>query len=136
VEHHLHLRSNHNHISVQEGRPGPNPFRILHIHFPFRNLSFLLTQALADPLNFDWFFFSLWRITVHSTDSHGRLDLRVDGRYKLGKKIDSVLSVCWLSHRPKTIHSKSFASGDIYLGINIISGEEVAIKHPQLEYQS
>jgi casein kinase I family protein HRR25 len=34
-------------------------------------------------------------------------------------------------------------SGDIYLGINIISGEEVAIKlesvkakHPQLEYES
>ena len=38
---------------------------------------------------------------------------------------------------------KSFAPGDIYLGINIISGEEVAIKlesvkakHPQLEYES
>lgn len=36
-----------------------------------------------------------------------------------------------------------FSSGDIYLGINIISGEEVAIKlesvkakHPQLEYES
>ena len=38
---------------------------------------------------------------------------------------------------------KSFALGDIYLGINIISGEEVVIKlesvkvkHPQLEYES
>jgi casein kinase I homolog HRR25 len=37
----------------------------------------------------------------------------------------------------------SFLPGDIYLGINIISGEEVAIKlesvkakHPQLEYES
>lgn len=37
----------------------------------------------------------------------------------------------------------NFLSGDIYLGINIISGEEVAIKlesvkakHPQLEYES
>ncbi len=36
-----------------------------------------------------------------------------------------------------------FVAGDIYLGINIISGEEVAIKlesvkakHPQLEYES
>ncbi|KAN0138139.1 Protein kinase-like domain containing protein [Lactarius tabidus] len=54
-----------------------------------------------------------------------RLDLRVGGKYRLGKKIGS----------------GSF--GDIYLGINIISGEEVAIKlesvkakHPQLEYES
>ena len=37
----------------------------------------------------------------------------------------------------------TFPTGDIYLGINIISGEEVAIKlesvkakHPQLEYES
>ncbi|KAG6878309.1 casein kinase I [Termitomyces sp. T159_Od127] len=58
------------------------------------------------------------------TSSH-RLDLRVGGKYRLGKKIGS----------------GSF--GDIYLGINIISGEEVAIKlesvkakHPQLEYES
>lgn len=58
------------------------------------------------------------------TVSH-RLDLRVGGKYRLGKKIGS----------------GSF--GDIYLGINIISGEEVAIKlesvkakHPQLEYES
>ncbi|CAG8580624.1 5569_t:CDS:2 [Acaulospora colombiana] len=54
-----------------------------------------------------------------------RIDLRVGGKYRLGKKIGS----------------GSF--GDIYLGINIISGEEVAIKlesvkakHPQLEYES
>jgi casein kinase I family protein HRR25 len=54
-----------------------------------------------------------------------RLDLRVGGKYRLGKKIGS----------------GSF--GDIYLGVNIISGEEVAIKlesvkakHPQLEYES
>jgi len=39
--------------------------------------------------------------------------------------------------------SVTFFTGDIYLGINIISGEEVAIKlesvkakHPQLEYES
>ncbi|KAI9460468.1 kinase-like domain-containing protein [Lactarius psammicola] len=43
------------------------------------------------------------------SSSH-RLDLRVGGKYRLGKKIGS----------------GSF--GDIYLGINIISGEEVAIK--------
>lgn len=59
------------------------------------------------------------------TDSAHKLDLRVGGKYRLGKKIGS----------------GSF--GDIYLGINIISGEEVAIKlesvkakHPQLEYES
>ncbi|TRM61505.1 kinase-like domain-containing protein [Schizophyllum amplum] len=51
-----------------------------------------------------------------------RLDLRVGGKYRLAKRL---------------------AQGDIYLGINIISGEEVAIKlesvkakHPQLEYES
>ncbi|KAF7316918.1 hypothetical protein HMN09_00425900 [Mycena chlorophos] len=56
------------------------------------------------------------------TDSSShRPDLRVGGKYRLGKKIGS----------------GSF--GDIYLGINIISGEEVAIelesvkaRHPQL----
>lgn len=53
------------------------------------------------------------------------MDLRVGGKYRIGKKIGS----------------GSF--GDIYLGINIISGEEVAIKlesikakHPQLEYEA
>ncbi|PLW12453.1 hypothetical protein PCANC_20355 [Puccinia coronata f. sp. avenae] len=53
------------------------------------------------------------------------MDLRVGGKYRLGKKIGC----------------GSF--GDIYLGINIISGEEVAIKlesvkarHPQLEYEA
>ncbi|GAW06554.1 ck1 ck1 ck1-d protein kinase [Lentinula edodes] len=66
--------------------------------------------------------------SLHSTmaeQSSHRLDLRVGGKYRLGKKIGS----------------GSF--GDIYLGINIISGEEVAIKlesvkakHPQLEYES
>ncbi|KAJ6533390.1 kinase-like domain-containing protein [Mycena vulgaris] len=54
-----------------------------------------------------------------------RLDLRVGGKYRLGKKIGS----------------GSF--GEIYVGINMISGEEVAIKlepiktkHPQLEYET
>ncbi|CAL1694388.1 unnamed protein product [Somion occarium] len=58
-------------------------------------------------------------------DAAHKLDLRVGGKYRLGKKIGS----------------GSF--GDIYLGINLISGEEVAIKlesvkakHPQLEYES
>lgn len=53
------------------------------------------------------------------------MDLRVGGKYRIGKKIGS----------------GSF--GDIYLGVNIVSGEEVAIKlesvkakHPQLEYES
>ncbi len=71
-----------------------------------------------------------------------RLDLRVGGKYRLGKKIGSgsfgALRLVPLSFFPNT-----FALGDIYLGINIISGEEVAIKlesvkakHPQLEYES
>lgn len=53
------------------------------------------------------------------------LDLRVGKKYRIGRKIGS----------------GSF--GDIYLGINVISGEEVAIKlesvqarHPQLEYEA
>jgi hypothetical protein len=40
-------------------------------------------------------------------------------------------------------HDPLFLTGDIYLGVNIISGEEVAIKlesikakHPQLEYEA
>uniref|UniRef100_A0A1D1XPF8 non-specific serine/threonine protein kinase n=1 Tax=Anthurium amnicola TaxID=1678845 RepID=A0A1D1XPF8_9ARAE len=53
------------------------------------------------------------------------LDLRVGNKYRIGRKIGS----------------GSF--GDIYLGTNIINGEEVAIKlesikakHPQLEYEA
>lgn len=53
------------------------------------------------------------------------IDLRVGKKYRLGRKIGS----------------GSF--GDIYLGTNVISGEEVAIKlesirarHPQLEYEA
>src|ERR1700709_636318 len=52
-------------------------------------------------------------------------DLRVGNKYRIGRKIGS----------------GSF--GDIYLGTNIISGEEIAIKlesvkakHPQLEYEA
>ncbi|KAB5592173.1 CK1/CK1/CK1-D protein kinase [Ceratobasidium theobromae] len=62
---------------------------------------------------------------LNPSSSSSRMDLRVGGKYRLGKKIGS----------------GSF--GDIYLGVNIISGEEVAIKlesvkakHPQLEYES
>lgn len=79
------------------------------------------------------------------TDSAAhKLDLRVGGKYRLGKKIGSgsfgALKLLSVSHR--VAHSP-LATGDIYLGINIISGEEVAIKlesvkakHPQLEYES
>lgn len=73
-----------------------------------------------------------------------KLDLRVGGKYRLGKKIGSgsfgALTRFDASHSVATDLS---ATGDIYLGINIISGEEVAIKlesvkakHPQLEYES
>ncbi|GMK53762.1 hypothetical protein CspeluHIS016_0103480 [Cutaneotrichosporon spelunceum] len=60
-----------------------------------------------------------------SLSTMSSMDLRVGGKYRIGKKIGS----------------GSF--GDIYLGVNIVSGEEVAIKlesvkakHPQLEYES
>ena len=51
--------------------------------------------------------------------------------------------MCCPSNLESISHLRLFSSGDIYLGINIISGEEVAIKlesvkakHPQLEYES
>jgi casein kinase I family protein HRR25 len=78
------------------------------------------------------------------SSSH-RLDLRVGGKYRLGKKIGSGsfgASLTFVDH-PYYPPNNPFCSGDIYLGINIISGEEVAIKlesvkakHPQLEYES
>jgi casein kinase I family protein HRR25 len=60
-----------------------------------------------------------------------------------GRRSDLVHLVC----RPLLLlflaHVHGYLVGDIYLGINIISGEEVAIKlesvkakHPQLEYES
>jgi casein kinase 1 len=59
-----------------------------------------------------------------SSSSSSSKELRVGGRYRLGRKIGS----------------GSF--GDIYLGINITTGEEVAVKlesrrcrHPQLAYE-
>ena len=59
-----------------------------------------------------------------SSSSSGKPELRVGGRYRLGRKIGS----------------GSF--GDIYLGANINTGEEVAVKlesiksrHPQLAYE-
>jgi len=75
------------------------------------------------------------------SSSH-RLDLRVGGKYRLGKKIGSgSFGACPL-RLPSSLLILS-TTGDIYLGINIISGEEVAIKlesvkakHPQLEYES
>lgn len=80
------------------------------------------------------------------SSSH-RLDLRVGGKYRLGKKIGSGSFGAWPTIIVRfcrlTWHSFFPWLGDIYLGINIISGEEVAIKlesvkakHPQLEYES
>lgn len=74
-----------------------------------------------------------------------RLDLRVGGKYRLGKKIGSGSFGMCRHNCVKIMRClRSYdSSGDIYLGINIISGEEVAIKlesvkakHPQLEYES
>jgi hypothetical protein len=59
------------------------------------------------------------------------------------RRLGQVLSVCCLLSGSPTSTNHPFCPGDIYLGINIISGEEVAIKlesvkakHPQLEYES
>ena len=59
------------------------------------------------------------------------------------RRLGPAPSVCYLHFAENTPHSWLFSPGDIYLGINIISGEEVAIKlesvkakHPQLEYES
>ena len=72
------------------------------------------------------------------------MDLRVGGKYRLGKKIGSgSFGLFLLFPFPLLIYPQICFPGDIYLGINIISGEEVAIKlesvkakHPQLEYES
>lgn len=76
------------------------------------------------------------------TGSH-RLDLRVGGKYRLGKKIGSGSFGASAVHLIGPDTNCIPSQGDIYLGINIISGEEVAIKlesvkakHPQLEYES
>ncbi len=60
----------------------------------------------------------------------------------LVKRLGQVLSVSRGLHPFLTLRSPTL-KGDIYLGVNIISGEEVAIKlesikakHPQLEYEA
>ena len=75
-------------------------------------------------------------------NSSHRLDLRVGGKYRIGKKIGSGSFGAQLLSLSSLLPLTP-PSGDIYLGINIISGEEVAIKlesvkakHPQLEYES
>jgi casein kinase I family protein HRR25 len=68
------------------------------------------------------------------------MDLRVGGKYRIGKKIGSgSFGELWAA---STGHGTDDI-GDIYLGVNIVSGEEVGIKlesvkakHPQLEYES
>lgn len=82
----------------------------------------------------------------NGTTSANRIDLRVGGKYRLGKKIGSGSFGMYTSFSVLKRHFLNhilFIIGDIYLGINIISGEEVAIKlesvkakHPQLEYES
>jgi casein kinase I family protein HRR25 len=68
------------------------------------------------------------------------MDLRVGGKYRIGKKIGSG---SFGKHCPPFVRHGTHPTGDIYLGVNIVSGEEVAIKlesvkakHPQLEYES
>ena len=72
------------------------------------------------------------------------MDLRVGGKYRLGKKIGSgSFGEHNIDRFIGHLTDAFLSQGDIYLGINIISGEEVAIKlesvkakHPQLEYES
>jgi casein kinase I family protein HRR25 len=71
-----------------------------------------------------------------------RPDLRVAGKYRLGKKIGSGSFGVYPPHPTISMFNRTYP-GDIYLGIDIVSGEEVAIKlesvkakHPQLEYES
>ena len=71
------------------------------------------------------------------------MDLRVGGKYRIGKKIGSGSFGEWIDTYSFRIFKGSSLAGDIYLGVNIVSGEEVAIKlesvkakHPQLEYES
>jgi casein kinase I family protein HRR25 len=65
------------------------------------------------------------------------------GNIGSGKRLAQALLVRSLSLYTIHFHLTPPGLGDIYLGINIISGEEVAIKlesvkakHPQLEYES
>jgi len=54
-----------------------------------------------------------------------KLDPQVGGKYRLGKRF----FWCVLGSHYNVDHPQPpFITGDIYLGINIISGEEVAIK--------
>ena len=106
--------------------------------------------------------FYIWLVCSHALHTHLRWLLitsqtqfssitdkwqmapRVGGKYRLGKKIGSS---SFGKHCQLSLSSKhwltSLAPGNIYLGINIISGEEVGIKlksmkakHPHLEYES
>ena len=69
------------------------------------------------------------------------LEVVVGGKYRVGKKIGSGgFGELTMPVQPK---SDSRYPGDIYLGVNIVSGEEVAIKlepvtakAPQLQYET
>lgn len=81
--------------------------------------------------------------TMSDPNNHTKLDLRVGGKYRLGKKIGSGSFGVSGNFLSCYLQANLVATGDIYLGVNIISGEEVAIKlesvkakHPQLEYES
>ncbi|CAK5275921.1 unnamed protein product [Mycena citricolor] len=91
--------------------------------------------------------------TQQQQSSSSRLDLRVGNKYRMGKKIGagsfgasslpSVRAVCRACMPPaQVLTSVPVDAGDIYMGANVISGEEVAIKlepaaakHPQLQYE-
>lgn len=81
--------------------------------------------------------------TTAESTANNRMDLRVGGKYRLGKKIGSGSFGTSYNLYTVVVVANWLYLGDIYLGINIISGEEVAIKlesvkakHPQLEYES
>ncbi|CAD6939779.1 unnamed protein product [Tilletia laevis] len=113
--------TNSSHLRTHSTTPSPFPTHIyptwISASVESEHIPLALSGAACEPHLTDLFLSSLFSLSP-------RLSLLAI-RYRIGKKIGS----------------GSF--GDIYLGINIISGEEVAIKlesikakHPQLEYEA
>lgn len=92
-------------------------------------------HVLSAAVNFN----RAWQIPPHTDLTSGWV-ASTDSERRLVQAplVSPILSPFW-----SPVTDALYFSGDIYLGINIISGEEVAIKlesvkakHPQLEYES